>query len=64
MASEVATAEARWTAGNNPLFDFAFRTHHPDVQVAERRRALLSVPSLRSTSAKASDNVQPAAYRM
>lgn len=37
MASKVSTAEARWTAGNNPLFDFAFRTYHPDIELGERR---------------------------
>lgn len=42
MCSETATAEARWTAAKNPLFDFAFRTFHPDIHVTERRRALLS----------------------
>jgi hypothetical protein len=42
MCSETATAEARWTAAKNPLFDFAFRTHHPDILVAERRRSLLT----------------------
>ena len=44
MCTETATCEARWAAANNPLFEFAFRTHHPDIQVAERRRTLLSAP--------------------
>jgi hypothetical protein len=64
MASNVATAEARWTAGNNPLFDFAFRTHHPDIQVAERRRALLPTAAPNPMPAPAPDIAQPAAYRM
>jgi hypothetical protein len=37
MSSCVKTAEERWTAANHPLFDFAFRTHHPDI--------MLNVPS-------------------
>ena len=37
MYSKVETAEARWTAANNPLFDFAFRTYHPDIELGERR---------------------------
>ena len=37
MSSCVKTAEARWTEANHPLFDFAFRTHHPDI--------MLNVPS-------------------
>ena len=37
MTSCVATAEARWTMARNPLFDFAFRTFHPDIELGERR---------------------------
>lgn len=37
MTSSVQTAEARWTAAKNPLFDFAFRTFHPDIELGERR---------------------------
>ncbi len=37
MTSCVATAEARWTMAHNPLFDFAFRTFHPDIELGERR---------------------------
>lgn len=37
MCSSVDTAEARWTAAKNPLFDFAFRTFHPDIELGERR---------------------------
>ena len=34
MAFEVATAENRWAAAGHPLFDFMFRTYHPDIDVA------------------------------
>lgn len=37
MCSNVATAEARWTEAKNPLFEFAFRTFHPDIELGERR---------------------------
>ena len=37
MTSSVQTAEARWTAAKNPLFEFAFRTFHPDIELGERR---------------------------
>ena len=37
MCSSVETAEARWRAAKNPLFDFAFRTFHPDIELGERR---------------------------
>ena len=33
MQSNVSTAEARWTAAKHPLFDFAFRTYHPDIDL-------------------------------
>lgn len=56
MFSETATAEARWTVAKNPLFDFAFRTHHPDILVAERRRALLS-PSTLGTQGNTQNSV-------
>lgn len=40
MSSNVATAEERWAAAGHPLFDFAFRTQHPDIQFGD-----LNVPS-------------------
>jgi hypothetical protein len=41
MASKVDTVEARWVEAKHPLLDFVVRTHHPDIKVTERRRALL-----------------------
>ena len=35
LAFEVETAEARWSAANHPLFDFVFRTHHPDLSLGQ-----------------------------
>jgi hypothetical protein len=58
MCTETASCEQRWSAAKHPLFDFAFRTYHPDIQVAERRRALLS------SGMAAAANASPAAYRM
>lgn len=46
MCSETATVEARSQAVNHPMFDFMFRTYHPDIHVTERRRALLPPFSL------------------
>ena len=43
MSSCVKTAEARWTEVGHPLFDFAFRTHHPDI-ILETPLRPLSVP--------------------
>ncbi|MEJ0045362.1 MAG: hypothetical protein WDN04_03855 [Rhodospirillales bacterium] len=34
MAFEVGTAEARWRAADHKLYDFVFRTHHPDIDVS------------------------------
>jgi hypothetical protein len=31
LAFEVATAEKRWREGNHPLYNFVFRTLHPDI---------------------------------
>lgn len=33
LAFEVETAEQRWSAAHHPLFDFVFRTHHPDFDL-------------------------------
>ena len=33
MSSNVDTAEERWAEAKHPLFNFAFRTHHPDIQL-------------------------------
>lgn len=33
LAFEVATAERRWREGRHPLYDFVFRTHHPDIRI-------------------------------
>ena len=54
MSSCVKTAETRWTDVGHPLFDFAFRTHHPDIMLDTPRRPLTApsgVPVLPSMSA-------------
>ncbi len=33
LAFDVETAEERWAAANHPLFDFVFRTRHPDLDL-------------------------------
>ena len=33
MKFEVGTAEQRWAAARHPLFNFIFRTHHPDIRL-------------------------------
>lgn len=38
MSSNVDTAEERWAAAKHPLFNFAFRTHHPDIEIGSSRQ--------------------------
>jgi hypothetical protein len=35
LAFEVGTAEERWAEANHPLFNFVFRTHHPDLDLGD-----------------------------
>ena len=37
MCFEVGTAEERWAAANHPLFNFVFRTRHPDIDLRPSR---------------------------
>ena len=36
MSFNVETAEVQWAAAKHPLYDFVFRTHHPDLDVSEQ----------------------------
>ena len=47
MCFEVGTAEQRWAAANHPLFNFVFRTRHPDIELGALREKM-SLP-LRGT---------------
>jgi hypothetical protein len=38
LAFDVASAEQRWAAARHPLFDFIFRTRHPDIDVRSAKR--------------------------
>ena len=40
LAFDVAAAEQRWAAARHPLYDFIFRTRHPDIDVSTGKRAL------------------------
>jgi hypothetical protein len=33
LAFEVGTAEPRWAEAKHPLFDYIFRTRHPDIDL-------------------------------
>ena len=41
MSSNVDTAEERWAAAKHPLFNFVYRTHHPDIQLGGTRQPYL-----------------------
>jgi hypothetical protein len=43
MQFNVPAAEMNWSAVNHPLFDFIFRTHHPDIEIG-------SLPNVRTLS--------------
>lgn len=42
LAFDVAGAEKNWAAANHPLFNFIFRTRHPDINVKVGKRELQS----------------------
>ena len=35
MSFEVGSAQRRWAEANHPLYDFIFRTHHPDLHLGQ-----------------------------
>ncbi len=39
LSFEVGTAEERWSAAQHPLYDFVFRTHHPDIDLGAAQSA-------------------------
>ena len=45
MSFEVGSAQRRWAEANHPLFDFIFRTHHPDLQLGNRSTMRMPVAS-------------------
>lgn len=50
MSSNVDTAEERWLAAKHPLFNFAFRTSHPDIQLDIQPRGLQQMVHLSTFS--------------
>ena len=45
MSFEVGTAQRRWAEANHPLFDFIFKTNHPDLQLGGNSLNRLPVTS-------------------
>jgi hypothetical protein len=45
LAFEVGTAEERWANANHPLYDFVFRTNHPDLDLSDADYSARSLPA-------------------
>jgi hypothetical protein len=45
LAFEVGTAEERWAAANHPLYNFVFRTSHPDLDLSDSGLSLRARPA-------------------
>jgi hypothetical protein len=43
LAFDVVNAYERWTTANHPLFNFMCKTHHPDLQLANRDASIEAV---------------------
>ena len=54
LAFEVGTAEERWANANHPLYNFVFRTQHPDLDLSD---ANISDRSLSARAPQVSDKV-------
>jgi hypothetical protein len=51
MSFNVETAKVRWAAAKHPLFDFVFRTHHPDLDVSDQRQSFIPPMAMQASSA-------------
>jgi hypothetical protein len=45
LAFEVGTAEERWAEANHPLYDFVFRTRHPDLDLSDSAYSARTFPA-------------------
>lgn len=45
LAFEVGTAEERWASANHPLYDFVFRTRHPDLDLSDADYSARNLPA-------------------
>ncbi len=45
LAFEVGTAEERWASANHPLYNFVFRTQHPDLDLSDADYSARSLPA-------------------
>jgi hypothetical protein len=56
LAFDVATAEKRWREGSHPLYNFVFRTHHPDIRIDGN---LINIGALRDSVVTEELDLQP-----
>ncbi len=56
LAFEVATAEKRWREGRHPLYQFVFKTHHPDIRIDGN---LINIDALRNAPKREEAVLQP-----
>jgi hypothetical protein len=54
LAFEVGTAEERWASANHPLYNFVFRTQHPDLDLSDSDYSDRNLPA---RAAEVSDGV-------
>jgi len=45
LAFEVETAEERWASAKHPLYNFVFRTQHPDLDLSDSNYSARSLPA-------------------
>jgi hypothetical protein len=50
LSFEVDTAEERWAAARHPLYDFVFRTRHPDIDVGVAEEVRIERPAEKRTA--------------
>jgi hypothetical protein len=52
MSFEVGSAEERWTAAGHPLYDFIFRTAHPDIDLGQVHDSMAASATFRQARAQ------------
>jgi hypothetical protein len=51
MSLKVDTVESCWASAKQPLYDFFFRTHHPDLDVSDQRQSFIPPMAMQASSA-------------
>lgn len=56
MSLEVDAVEPSWAAAKQPLYDFFFHTHHPDLDIGEPHRAHMPLKAIPAHPAQGATN--------